>query len=64
MRAIKGLGKKERDRQQHGNKREIRTAFKGVAGADLRGQVEFLSAKIEKQAGVVDAVGAILLLFV
>ena len=35
--------------------------FKVVAGADLRGQVEFLAAEVEKQAGNIDAMRSVLL---
>ena len=55
---IRGLGKKERGRRRRNEKREVRKAFTVVAGADLRGQVESLAAKLEEQAGVIDAVRA------
>ena len=55
---IKGLGKRERGRRRRNTKRAVRKAFKVVAGADLRGQVESLAAKLEKQTGVIDAVRA------
>ena len=57
-RGIRGLGKKERGRRRRNEKRAARKAFKVVAGADLRGQVESLAAKLEKQTGVIDAVRA------
>ena len=55
MGGIRGLGKKERGRRRRNVKREVRKTFKVVAGVDLQGQLEFLAAKVEKQAGITDA---------
>ena len=61
MGGIRGLGKKERDRRRRNMKREVRKMFKVVTGADLQGQVEFLAAEVEKQAGIIDVVHSVLL---
>ena len=50
---IKGLGKKERDRRRRNKKREVRKAFKAVAGADLRREVETLSETVTEQSRII-----------
>ena len=61
MGGIRGLGKKEQGQRRRNKKREVQKAFKVVAGADLWGQVEFLAAKLEKQAGIIGAIRTVLM---
>ena len=58
---IKGLGKRERGRRRRNKKRAVRKAFKVVAGADLRREVEILSEKLAEQSRIIDAVRTCLL---
>ena len=58
---ITGLGKKERGRRRRNKKRAVRKAFKVVAGADLRREVEILSEKLAEQSRIIDAVRTCLL---
>ena len=58
---ITGLGKKERGRRRRNKKRAVRKAFKVVAGADLRKEVEILSEKVATQSRILAAVRACLL---
>ena len=58
---IKGLGKKERDRRRRNKKREVRKAFKAVAGADLRREVETLSETVTEQSRIIKEMRDLLL---